>query len=193
MGMANFTGIIGKGRSNGSRQLGSDRSYMGPRNSVATAMDEWHRARPDLDLGPVGLFAALAHVYWLTAPEIERLMAAHCVTRGMFDLLTTLGPGDGRLLALVEQRAVAPGISFHHFELRLADAERLPVDRSMCRAIFALVGHRGLDGGEIAKPHVRHRPDIGLAHRRNETDEPAREIGYMRRKDAQQIGRAAKQ
>ena len=77
MGMANFTGIIGKGRSNGSRQLGSDRSYMGPRNSVATAMDEWHRARPDLDLGPVGLFAALAHVYWLTAPEIERLMAAH--------------------------------------------------------------------------------------------------------------------
>jgi hypothetical protein len=90
MGMANFTGIIGKGRSNGSRQLGSDRSYMGPRNSVATAMDEWHRARPDLDLGPVGLFAALAHVYWLTAPEIERLMAAHCVTRGMFDLLTTL-------------------------------------------------------------------------------------------------------
>jgi DNA-binding MarR family transcriptional regulator len=84
MGMANFTGIIGKGRSNASRQLGSDRSYMGPRNSVATAMDEWHRARPDLDLGPVGLFAALAHVYWLTAPEIERLMAAHGVT------LTTL-------------------------------------------------------------------------------------------------------
>ena len=53
-------------------------------------MYEWHRARPDLDLGPLGLFAALAHVYWLTAPEIERLMAAHGVTRGMFDLLTTL-------------------------------------------------------------------------------------------------------
>jgi DNA-binding MarR family transcriptional regulator len=85
--MTNFTGIIGKSQS---RQPGSDRSYMSPRNSVATAMYEWHRARPDLDLGPLGLFAALAHVYWLTAPEIERLMAAHGVTRGMFDLLTTL-------------------------------------------------------------------------------------------------------
>jgi DNA-binding MarR family transcriptional regulator len=90
MGMTNFTGIIGKGRSNGSRQPGSDRSYKGPRNSLAKAMDEWHRARPDLDLRPLGLFAALAHVYWLTAPEIERLMAVHGVTRGMFDLLTTL-------------------------------------------------------------------------------------------------------
>jgi DNA-binding MarR family transcriptional regulator len=88
--MTNFAGIIGKGRSNGSRQLGSDRSYMWPRNSVATAMHEWHRARPDLDLGPLGLFATLAHVYWLTAPEIERLMASHGITRGMFDLLTTL-------------------------------------------------------------------------------------------------------
>jgi hypothetical protein len=63
---------------------------MWPRNSVATAMHEWHRARPDLDLGPLGLFATLAHVYWLTAPEIERLMASHGITRGMFDLLTTV-------------------------------------------------------------------------------------------------------
>jgi hypothetical protein len=93
MGMANFTGIIGKGRSNGSRQLGSDRSYMGPRNSVATAMDEWHRARPDLDLGPVGLFAALAHVYWLTAPEIERLMAACRVSRARMSVVSLPSPG----------------------------------------------------------------------------------------------------
>jgi DNA-binding MarR family transcriptional regulator len=53
-------------------------------------LDQWHTARPELDLGPLGLFAALAHAYWLTAPEIERLMTAHGLTRGMFDVLTTL-------------------------------------------------------------------------------------------------------
>ena len=58
--------------------------------SVRTVLDQWHAVRPELDLGPLGLFAALAHAYWLTAPEIERLMASHSLTRGMFDVLTTL-------------------------------------------------------------------------------------------------------
>ena len=58
--------------------------------SVQTVLDQWHAVRPELDLGPLGLFAALAHAYWLTAPEIERLMAGYSLTRGMFDVLTTL-------------------------------------------------------------------------------------------------------
>ena len=58
--------------------------------SVRAVLDQWHAVRPELDLGPLGLFAALAHAYWLTAPEIERLMASHSLTRGMFDVLTTL-------------------------------------------------------------------------------------------------------
>ena len=58
--------------------------------SVASVIEEWHHSRPGLDLGPLGLFAALAHVYWLTTPEIERLMAEHSLNRGMFDVLTTL-------------------------------------------------------------------------------------------------------
>ena len=36
------------------------------------------------------MFIALAHAYWLTAPQIERLMAAHGITRGIFDVLTIL-------------------------------------------------------------------------------------------------------
>ena len=36
------------------------------------------------------MFIALAHVYWLTAPRIEQLMADHGITRGIFDVLTTL-------------------------------------------------------------------------------------------------------
>ncbi len=36
------------------------------------------------------MFIGLAHVYWLTAPRIESLMANHGLTRGIFDVLTTL-------------------------------------------------------------------------------------------------------
>lgn len=59
-------------------------------DSVATALVQWSAARPNLDLGPLGMFMALAHVYWLTAPQIERLMAEHGITRGIFDVLTIL-------------------------------------------------------------------------------------------------------
>jgi DNA-binding MarR family transcriptional regulator len=58
--------------------------------SVEKVMRQWHEARPGLDLGPLGLFAAIAHAYWLSAPRIERLMARYSLTRGMFDVLTTL-------------------------------------------------------------------------------------------------------
>jgi DNA-binding MarR family transcriptional regulator len=61
-----------------------------PQASVETVLDQWRAARPELDLGPLGLFAALAHAYWLTAPEIENLMGTYNLTRGMFDVLTTL-------------------------------------------------------------------------------------------------------
>lgn len=61
-----------------------------PQTSMRTVLKQWREARPDLDLGPLGLFAALAHVYWLTTPEIEKLMTRHALTRGMFDVLTTL-------------------------------------------------------------------------------------------------------
>jgi len=89
--MTNIVGVIsGKGRSRGAPARPRKRSDAMPQKSVATVLDQWHNARPELDLGPLGLFAALAHAYWLAAPEIERLMAAHGLTRGMFDVLTTL-------------------------------------------------------------------------------------------------------
>jgi DNA-binding MarR family transcriptional regulator len=59
-------------------------------DSIAAVVEQWSRQRPGLDLGPLGMFVALAHVYWLTAPRIERLMADHGISRGIFDVLTTL-------------------------------------------------------------------------------------------------------
>jgi DNA-binding MarR family transcriptional regulator len=89
--MTNSLGMsTGKGRSLGARRQARKRSDTLSQKPVASVLDQWHTARPELDLGPLGLFAALAHAYWLTAPEIERLMTAHGLTRGMFDVLTTL-------------------------------------------------------------------------------------------------------
>ena len=61
-----------------------------PQTSVASVIRQWHKARPELDLGPLGIFAAIAHAYWVSAPRIEKLMGRHGLTRGMFDVLTTL-------------------------------------------------------------------------------------------------------
>jgi hypothetical protein len=44
--------------------------------SLETVLKQWRKARPKLDLGPLRLFAAPAQAYWLTAPEIEGLMAS---------------------------------------------------------------------------------------------------------------------
>ncbi len=89
--MGDLTGFPGakvqQGSSTKRRRRASDTT---PQMSVAAVIDAWHHARPELDLGPLGLFAALAHAYWLTAPAIERLMSKHDLTRGMFDVLTTL-------------------------------------------------------------------------------------------------------
>lgn len=59
-------------------------------DSVSAVLNQWSAVRPQLDLGPLGMFIGLAHVYWLTAPHIERLMAEHGITRGIFDVLTIL-------------------------------------------------------------------------------------------------------
>jgi DNA-binding MarR family transcriptional regulator len=63
-------------------------------DSIRAVLAQWSRQRRGLDLGPLGMFVALAHVYWLTAPRIERLMAEHDITRGIFDVLTTLRRAD---------------------------------------------------------------------------------------------------
>jgi DNA-binding MarR family transcriptional regulator len=59
-------------------------------DAISEVLAQWSRARPGLDLGPLGAFVALAHVYWLTTPRIERLMAEYGIKRGLFDVLTVL-------------------------------------------------------------------------------------------------------
>jgi DNA-binding MarR family transcriptional regulator len=58
--------------------------------SVSGIIAQWQRERPDLDPTPMGMFGALARVYFLTTPHIDRLLAAYGLGRGMFDVLATL-------------------------------------------------------------------------------------------------------
>jgi DNA-binding MarR family transcriptional regulator len=59
-------------------------------DAISEVLAQWSRARLGLDLGPLGAFVAVAHVYWLTTPRIERLMAEYGIKRGLFDVLTVL-------------------------------------------------------------------------------------------------------
>src|SRR5215471_3959012 len=59
-------------------------------DSIAEVLAQWSRVQPGLDLGPLGVFVAVAHVYWLTTPRIDRLMGEHGINRGLFDVLTVL-------------------------------------------------------------------------------------------------------
>jgi DNA-binding MarR family transcriptional regulator len=90
VGPATFKTVNGSRGRFGATGARYDAAASMPPDSVATVLAQWRRQRPGLDLGPLGLFAALAHAYWLTAPQIERLMADDGLTRGMFDVLTTL-------------------------------------------------------------------------------------------------------
>src|SRR5262249_38754716 len=59
-------------------------------DAIREVLAQWSRVHPGLDLAPLGAFVALAHLYWLTTPRIERLMAEHGINRGLFDVLTVL-------------------------------------------------------------------------------------------------------
>src|SRR5690242_678339 len=76
--MSNF--VLNSEKAVGGRRTAKSRVSLS-HPSVETVLDQWRAARPELDLGPLGLFAALAHAYWLCAPEIERLMGAYHLTR----------------------------------------------------------------------------------------------------------------
>src|SRR5271169_649362 len=93
------------------------------------------------DLGPKRVVEAVDHIEHRRGHgDLDNLGVAIQALHGVPQHLVAFsgvechrfGPRDGGLLALIEQWTMAPGISLHRFELRLADAERLPVDRSMC-------------------------------------------------------------
>jgi DNA-binding MarR family transcriptional regulator len=60
------------------------------RDPVALIVAQWQRERPDLDPAPMLLFGALARAHLLTTPYLNRILAAHGLVRGTFDVLAAL-------------------------------------------------------------------------------------------------------
>lgn len=57
---------------------------------VARILEQWHRERPDLDVGPMGLLGRLGRLQAHLIREIEAVLASHGLNRASFDVLATL-------------------------------------------------------------------------------------------------------
>jgi DNA-binding MarR family transcriptional regulator len=57
---------------------------------VDRILDQWHRERPDLDLGPMGLIGRLTRLMTHLMREMEKTFAAHGLAYPSFDVLATL-------------------------------------------------------------------------------------------------------
>jgi DNA-binding MarR family transcriptional regulator len=60
------------------------------RDPVGLIVAQWQQERPDLDPAPMRLFGALARAHLLTTPYLNRVVAAHGLARGTFDVLSAL-------------------------------------------------------------------------------------------------------
>ena len=148
------------GRSNATRRRVAVRATLRP-DSIATVLAQWSRQRPGLDLGPLGMFIALAHAYWLTAPRIEQLMADHGITRGIFDVLTTLRRAGTPHTLAPRQIARSLLLSGAGLTSRL---DRLEADKLIVRLPDPHDG-RGLKVRLTPKGTATGRQDSSRAHR----------------------------
>ncbi|WP_156503052.1 MarR family transcriptional regulator [Tistrella mobilis] len=57
---------------------------------VDRILDQWHRERPDLDLGPMGLIGRLTRLMTHLMREMEKTFATHGLAYPSFDVLATL-------------------------------------------------------------------------------------------------------
>lgn len=57
---------------------------------VDRILQQWHRERPDLDVGPMGLLGRITRLRTHLARETEQVLAAHGLNSATFDVLATL-------------------------------------------------------------------------------------------------------
>ncbi len=59
-------------------------------DQVDRILDQWHKARPDLDVGPMGTIGRLKRLADRLSREHDRVYKAHDLTAASFDVLATL-------------------------------------------------------------------------------------------------------
>lgn len=83
------------------------------RDAVDLVMEQWARARPDLDASPMGVLGRLSRATRLAERELKALFAEFELERGEFDVLATLrragSPGGMTAGALARSSMVTSG------------------------------------------------------------------------------------
>ncbi len=64
------------------------------RDAVDLVMEQWARARPDLDPSPMGVLGRLSRVTRIAERELKTLFSEFGLERGEFDVLATLRRAD---------------------------------------------------------------------------------------------------
>ncbi|MBB4104659.1 MarR family winged helix-turn-helix transcriptional regulator [Allorhizobium borbori] len=59
-------------------------------DQVDEILSQWHRERPDLDVGPMGLLGRLARLYSHLTRAVEKTLADYGLNAASFDVLATL-------------------------------------------------------------------------------------------------------
>ncbi|WP_406721124.1 MULTISPECIES: MarR family winged helix-turn-helix transcriptional regulator [Thioclava] len=59
-------------------------------DQVDTILAQWHQERPDLDVGPMGIFGRLKRLTDHLSQEMAQLFRQHDLTAASFDVLATL-------------------------------------------------------------------------------------------------------
>lgn len=57
---------------------------------IDAMLEQWRRERPDLDLSALGTFGRLAQLMAVLTPRVERVLTAHGLRGGEFDVLAAL-------------------------------------------------------------------------------------------------------
>jgi DNA-binding MarR family transcriptional regulator len=60
------------------------------RDLIDSTIEQWRRERPDLDLSALQIFGRLLLVEQAVAPVVEEVFVRHGISRGEFDVLTSL-------------------------------------------------------------------------------------------------------
>jgi DNA-binding MarR family transcriptional regulator len=124
-------------------------------DAVDTILAQWNRERPDLDVGPMGLFGRLARLRSHIARETDAEFARHGLNMPSFDVLATLrragapyrlSPGE-----LLETMMITSGTMTHRIDQleKAGLVERLdnPDDR---RGVIIALTDKGFETVERA-------------------------------------------
>lgn len=127
---------------------------------IARAVEDWARERPDLDTGPMELFARLGRTHRLAHAEIERALSAFGLTVSAMDVLLALRrSGEPYRLTPSDLAAVSlltsGGVTFRLDKLQEAGLIRRVPSTEDRRVVWAELTDEGMElADEVVTAHI---------------------------------------